>query len=254
MSHISKRYFIDISYLGTAYHGWQVQNDVVTVQQKINEALTIILGKPTVCLGSGRTDAGVHGVQQIAHFDNDGIKDLKLFKRKLNGILPKDISVNKIFQVKADKSARFDASSRSYIYKLHQKKNPFLRGFSHFFSRDLDITKMNQACRIFKEHTDFEAFSRVNTDVNNFDCTIYEIGFVKENDIIHFHVKANRFLRGMVRAIVGTMLDIGQGKTTLKDLENILNSRDRKQAGSAVPAHGLYLNEIIYPEDIILKT
>lgn len=247
------RYFIDISYLGEAYHGWQVQKDVVTVQQKINEALTIILGKQTVCLGSGRTDAGVHARQQIAHFDSEEIDDLPFIKRRFNGILPKDISINKIYAVKNDVNARFDASSRSYLYKIHQRKNPFLRGSSFFYSRDLDIEKMNKACELFQKHKDFEAFSRVKTDVNNFDCSIFEIGFERQNDNILFHVKANRFLRGMVRAIVGTMLDIGQGKRDLIDLENILKSRDRKQAGSSVPAHGLYLNEIIYPNEIKVK-
>jgi len=245
------RYFIDISYLGTNYHGWQVQKNETTVQQKINEALTISFGQPVVCLGSGRTDAGVHATQQIAHFDSEEINDFGRMKLKLNGILPWDISINSIYRVNEDISARFNASSRSYIYKIHQKKNPFLRGASYFFSRKLDLEKMNQACNFFQKHTDFEAFSRVNTDVNNFDCTIFEIGFIRQNESILFQVKANRFLRGMVRAIVGTMLDIGQGKSTINDLDEILKSRNRRKAGSSVPACGLYLNEIVYPENIL---
>lgn len=246
------RYFIDISYLGTNYHGWQIQNNVVTIQQKINESLTTILGCETQCIGSGRTDTGVHAIHQVAHFDCENSFIIPQLKHKLNRILPIDISVNFIYKINESSSARFDAISRSYIYKIHQNKNPFLINFSYYFSRLLDLEKMNKACDLFQKHTNFESFSKVKTKVNNFDCKIFEMSFKLEKDIILFYVRANRFLRGMVRAIVGTMLDIGENKLELEDLEYILLSRDRNKVRKFVPAHGLYLNEIIYPKEILL--
>lgn len=236
--------------MGTAYHGWQVQNNAVTVQQRINEALSTALGKEIKCMGSGRTDTGVHAIQQVAHFDHDGGVIFPELLHKLNGILPLDISVNAIRMVKNSVSARFDASSRSYVYKIHQNKDPFLIDKSYHFRRKVDLDKMNVACSLFKKHRDFQSFSMVKTDVNNYNCEIFEIGFKRENEMILFYVRANRFLRGMVRAIVGTMLDVGENKLSSKDLEEILESRDRKNAGRSVPACGLYLKDIVYPDDI----
>ncbi|SMD34172.1 tRNA pseudouridine38-40 synthase [Reichenbachiella faecimaris] len=246
------RYFIDISYDGSAYHGWQIQNNAKTVQGILNEALSTILRADVSTIGSGRTDTGVHAMMQMVHFDHDEIKDTVQLGNKLNSLLPQDISANHIHLVKDDVSARFEAVSRAYVYKIHQHKNPFKQGLSYHFHQPLDLDQMNSCCDLIKKWKDFEAMSKVKTEVNNFNCEIFSAFWEKQNDEIHFHVSANRFLRGMVRALVGTMLEVGQGRMTLAAFEQILESRDRKKAGRSVPAHGLYLRDITYPKDIYL--
>lgn len=246
------RYFIDLSYDGSQYHGWQIQNNAKTVQGALNEALTTILRAEITTIGSGRTDAGVHALMQMVHFDFDGPLDQIQLAAKLNSLLPKDIVVNHLSAVRSTVSARFDAISRAYIYKIHQRKNPFLEGLSYHFNQSIDIESMNECCDLIKNWKDFEAMSRVKTEVNNFNCEIFSANWEKHNDEVHFHVSANRFLRGMVRALVGTMLEVGQGRMTRVDFASILKSRDRTQAGRSVPAHGLYLRDIAYPNDIYL--
>ncbi|WP_456460373.1 tRNA pseudouridine(38-40) synthase TruA [Reichenbachiella sp.] len=246
------RYFIDISYDGSNYHGWQIQNNAKTVQGVLNEALSTILRKDISTIGSGRTDTGVHAMMQMVHFDCDKEIDPLQLVAKLNSLLPLDISVNEIHLVKDEVSARFEATSRAYIYKIHQRKNPFKQGLSYHFHQLLDIGAMNACCELIKKWKDFEAMSKVKTEVNNFNCEIFTASWEKQNDEIHFHVSANRFLRGMVRALVGTMLDVGQGRMTVEEFQAVLESRDRKKAGRSVPAHGLYLRDIIYPKDIYL--
>lgn len=246
------RYFIDISYDGTNYHGWQIQNNAKTVQGVLNEALSTILREEISTIGSGRTDTGVHAMMQMVHFDYENEIDTNQLVAKLNSLLPQDVSVNSIQEVKVDVSARFEATSRAYIYKIHQNKNPFKQGLSYHFHRSLDLDAMNACCELVKKWKDFEAMSKVKTEVNNFNCEIFTAFWEKQNDEIHFHVSANRFLRGMVRALVGTMLDVGQGRMTKAEFQTVLESRDRKKAGRSVPAHGLYLRDITYPKDIYL--
>jgi tRNA pseudouridine38-40 synthase len=232
------RYFLEISYIGTAYHGWQFQPNAVSIQEVINNALSMKLRSEINCTGSGRTDAGVHALMQVAHFDVENkINDLIDFQHQLNSMLPRDISINSIFPVHD-------------IYKLNQNKDPFHHGRSYLFDHQLDLESMNAACQVILNWTDFQAFSRVRTDVNTFNCTISHATWEQNNDKLIFSVTANRFLRSMVRTLVGTMLDIAEKKISLDDFQAILKSKDRKKAGRSVPACGLYLSKIEFPETI----
>lgn len=246
------RYFIDISYKGTAYHGWQVQENAVSVQAMVNQALQTYFRQPTPCLGSGRTDTGVHALQQIAHFDAPHEVDIPQLIYKLNKLLPQDIAINSIRQVGLEAHARFDASSRSYIYKMHSKKSPFTEGLSYYYPYALDVETMNQAAKLLVGKHDFQVFSRVKTDVNTFVCTITQAEWRANNDTLAFHVSADRFLRGMVRAIVGTLLEVGQHRLSLEGFAEVIASKDRRKAGRAVPPQGLYLSEVVYPYDVYL--
>ena len=246
------RFFIDISYKGTAYHGWQEQNNAITVQQMINEKLSQLLRTETKCVGSGRTDTGVHAKQQIIHFDVEETLDLDRFLYKLNAVLPEDIAANEIRAVNKEAHARFDATKRSYHYYLHAKKTPFKKEQSFFFPHALDLESIEEGCKIFKQWTDFESFSKVKTEVNHFNCEIFEIEWQVEPNGYIFFVSANRFLRGMVRAMVGTLLDIGIGKLTPGQLVTILEKKDRRAASRSVPPQGLFLSSVIYPNDIYL--
>lgn len=246
------RYFLDISYLGTNYHGWQVQSNAHTVQAELQDCLSKILRTTTEVMGSGRTDTGVHARQQIVHFEALNELNTEEFIYKLNGILPDDISVNNCSEVRDDAHARFDATERAYRYCIHQSKSPFLINQSYYYTFELDLDLMNQAAaHLIGEH-DFESFSKVKTEVNNFICTIHKAEWLKENDQLVFHVRANRFLRGMVRALVGTLLEVGRKKLSITEFVNIIEAKDRKQAGRAVPPHGLFLTEVNYPQDIYL--
>ncbi|MEO9965271.1 MAG: tRNA pseudouridine(38-40) synthase TruA [Reichenbachiella sp.] len=246
------RYFIEITYDGSNYHGWQIQNNANTVQGILNEALSKILRTEISTIGSGRTDTGVHAQMQVVHLDHEEELNEERLSAKLNSLLPQDIAVNKIMPVNSEASARFDAISRAYTYKMHRHKNPFLYGKSYYFSQSLDLEAMNHCCELILKWTDFEAMSKVKTEVNNFNCEIFEALWQKHNDDIEFNVSANRFLRGMVRALVGTMIEVGQGRMTLEEFKKVLESNDRTKAGRSVPAHGLYLRDIIYPKDIYL--
>lgn len=246
------RYFLEISYDGIAYHGWQIQNNASTVQQVLNEALSTILRQDISTIGSGRTDTGVHALNQVVHFDVSPETKVGDLCHKLNSLLPTDISANELRRVQEDANARFAAISRSYLYRIHRQKNPFLIHQSYLYNRALDLDMMNESCEIIKRWMDFESFSKIHTDVNHFNCEIFDAKWEEYNGEIHFHVSANRFLRGMIRAMVGTMLLVGEGKINLDTFEEILESRDRTKAGRSVPAHGLYLKDIIYPKDIYL--
>lgn len=246
------RYFLDIAYVGTAFHGWQIQKNANSVQAEINNALSTILGVATECLGSGRTDTGVHSTNQIAHFDSSDKIDESYLSYRLNSLLSKEIAINSCKRVKEDAHARFDADLRSYEYHILQKKNPFRNGQAYFLSNNVDIEIINQACELLSEWKDFEAFSKVKTEVNNFNCDIHEIRWEETNEGSIFHVSANRFLRGMVRAMVGTLLEVGQSKMSLSQLVEVLESKDRRKAGRAVPPEGLYLTKVKYPEHIFI--
>ncbi|TMM32074.1 tRNA pseudouridine(38-40) synthase TruA [Polaribacter aestuariivivens] len=240
------RYFIKLSYNGKNYHGWQVQPDVMSVQEKLNFALSTVLQKNIEVVGAGRTDTGVHASQMFAHFDI--VKEIEGdIVHKLNSILPSDIVVYQVFKVDNDKHARFDAISRSYEYRIWLGRNPFLLDFSwQIHSQKLDIAAMNDAAKILLEYEDFQTFSKVKTEVYTFNCDVSEAFWKQEGDLLVFHISANRFLRNMVRAIVGTLVDVGLGKITKKDFRAIIESKNRSNAGLSVPAKGLFLTQIKY--------
>ncbi len=242
------RHLLQFSYNGTAYHGWQIQPNAISVQQVLQNCMSTILGGEIIVHGAGRTDSGVHANSMFAHFEFESLLPEYLCD-KLNSILPKDIAVLNCTEVSANFHARFDAISRTYIYKIHQQKNVFSENLSWYYKQSLNVENMNLASAELLQHTDFECFSKVNTDVNTFDCKISEAFWKAENNELIFTITADRFLRNMVRAIVGTLINIGLGKISFEDFQEILRSKDRSQAGFSVPAHGLYLSEIKYSEN-----
>ncbi|MCH7401037.1 tRNA pseudouridine(38-40) synthase TruA [Belliella kenyensis] len=252
VTEISKRYFLEIAYNGAAYHGWQSQKNATSVQQTIETALSTLLRVPVAIMGSGRTDTGVHASQQFAHVVIESEIHLPDFLKKLNALLPKDIAVYSILPVRDEAHARFDAVWRSYVYKIATRKDPFGNGLNWCYYRPLDILAMNQASRLLLSHEDFECFSKVKTDVNHFGCKIKTAFWEQIGNEIHFHITANRFLRGMVRAIVGTLVLVGEGRLTLEQFQEVLDSKDRSNAGSSAPASGLFLCSVVYPEDIFV--
>jgi len=250
---ISLRYFFFISYKGTNYHGWQIQPNANTVQAEINNALAIIFQQPIETVGSGRTDTGVHAKVQVLHADFDNSIDLESTMHKMNGIMPKDIVVNAIKEVTSDAHARFDAISRGYEYHLRFQKSPFGDNEYYFLNQIPDLNLMNEGSQILIGEHDFSSFSKVHTDVNHFNCTIFSAKWEQNSDGAVFYVTANRFLRGMVRAMVGTLLNLGQGKISMADFSNVLAEKNRARAGQSVPPQGLYLCEVRYPEHIFIK-
>lgn len=241
------RYFIKLAYKGTNYFGWQYQPDAISVQETLNKALSTLLKTNIDILGAGRTDSGVHAKEMFAHFDYETEIDTKKIVHKLNSFLPKDIAIFDLFKVHDDAHARFDATKRTYEYHIHTKKNAFESDDSWYYSLPLDVEKMNEACKILFEYIDFECFSKTHTDVNTFNCKIFEANWKQNEDKLVFTISADRFLRNMVRAIVGTMINIGSGKVSLNDFRKIIESKNRSKAGFSVPAHGLYLTKIEYP-------
>ena len=246
------RYFIELSYNGKAYHGWQNQPNAITVQEVVETGLTTLLGAPLSIMGAGRTDAGVHATQMFAHFDTDAVFEVADLIYKLNSFLPADIAIRAIFKVKPDVHARFHAVSRAYVYRVAVEKNVFSVDNCMYVKHALDVEKMNAAAKILLEYKDFQCFSKVQTEVKTYFCDIMQAEWLVKDDELHFVIKANRFLRNMVRAIVGTLINIGLGKMEVDALHDIINSKDRREAGFSVPAHGLYLTDIEYPEDIKL--
>jgi tRNA pseudouridine38-40 synthase len=244
------RYFIELSYNGKEYHGWQNQPNAISVQEVLEDALSKLLKTKTAVVGAGRTDAGVHAEHMFAHFDCDNAFDVEILIFKLNAFLPNDISVQNIFEVNDNAHARFDALSRTYNYKITLKKNVFNFEGAYYLKHGLDVDKMNAASKILFNYKNFKCFSRSNTDVKTYNCDIMLAEWIKANNDLIFTIKADRFLRNMVRAIVGTMLDIGSGKTTIEEFHKIINSEDRTNAGASVPAHGLYLSKIEYDKKI----
>lgn len=243
------RYFIEFSYNGKAYCGWQRQPDVITVQAVLEDAISTVLQQSIDVFGAGRTDTGVHARQMYAHFDlNEAIHDSQLVF-KFNQLLPKDIAVKAIHQVKDDAHARFDALSRTYEYVITEKKNPFQIESAYFIKNHLDIERMNQASKILFNYKNFKSFSKVHTDVKTYNCKMMFAQWDKRQDNVILTITADRFLRNMVRAIVGTMIDIGSGKNQVEYIKHIIESQDRSQAGTSAPAHGLYLTKIEYPKE-----
>jgi tRNA pseudouridine38-40 synthase len=249
---VKTRYFIFISYKGTSYHGWQLQPYSVTVQKILENALSVVLGEDISTTGAGRTDTGVHAHFFCAHFDSlspDLCNNNKLVFR-LNSFLPEDISVSEIKKVFPAANARYSAISRTYMYYVSRKKDPFLNGSSWFLHGDIDVESMNKACEILFRHSDFTSFSKLHSGSKTNICKIYEAFWEEEDSRLVFTIRADRFLRNMVRAIVGTMVSIGFGKMNLSEFEAVILAGDRCKAGTSAPAKGLFLTGIEYPAEI----
>lgn len=245
---MTNRYFVRLSYLGTDYSGWQIQPNAITVQQILQSNLTKLnKNEPVKIMGCGRTDAGVHAKNFYMHMDFPKIEDIEHFIYKLNHMLPHSIAVHAVAEMKATAHARFSAIERTYQYFFHTKKDPFYEDRSLLISASVNTEKMKAGAAVLLNHSNFEAFSRVRTEVSNFICHLTEASFHWQNDQLIFTISANRFLRNMVRAIVGTLLELGEGKISLQEFENIIISRDRNKAGKSAPAKALFLNSIKYP-------
>jgi len=242
-----QRYFIELSYDGTNYHGWQVQPNAVTVQEVLDRALATILRTPIETVGCGRTDTGVHATEFFAHYEVGSSMTIDKVVHSLNGILPSDIAIKNIFPVDGEMHARFSATLRSYQYHIHFNKDPFKHGYSWLLRDEPDIDLMNQAAQIIMQYTDFSCFSKSNTQVKTNNCKISRAEWLRTDDGMVFHISADRFLRNMVRAVVGTLLMVGRKEVTPEGIREIINSKDRSNAGTSVPACGLYLTEVKYP-------
>ena len=246
------RYFIELSYNGKGYHGWQNQPNAISVQEVVERALSRLLNTPVAIMGAGRTDAGVHASQMFAHFDTVAIFNPQDLVFKLNSFLSDDVAIATIFKVKPEIHARFYAMSRTYLYRVSVRKNVFEFDASYYVKQALDVDKMNAAAKLLLEYKDFQCFSKSKTDVKTYHCDIIKAEWLIKDGELHFVIQANRFLRNMVRAIVGTLINIGLGKMDVEALHQIIKSKNRSEAGFSVPAHGLYLTHIEYPEDITL--
>ncbi|WP_318311652.1 tRNA pseudouridine(38-40) synthase TruA [Flagellimonas crocea] len=244
------RYFIQFSYFGKAYHGWQNQPNAITVQEVLENALSTLLREKVEVVGAGRTDAGVHARQMFCHLDLEPIADLDELVYRLNAFLPDDIAVQGIFPVTENAHARFDAVERTYEYWLVREKSPFLFDHAHLVRHPLDLEAMNTAGKVLLDYTDFECFSKSNTDVKTFNCDVREAFWAMDKEKWVFTITADRFLRNMVRAVVGTLLDVGMGKMSAEEIHDIIASKDRGAAGVSVPAKGLYLTKVLYPKEI----
>jgi tRNA pseudouridine38-40 synthase len=248
------RYFIHLGFKGTNYHGWQVQPGSITVQEVLNRSLSMLLREEIYCIGAGRTDAGVHASCFYAHFDSlhTDLERNQKFLYKLNSILPWDIAAYNVFSVPPNAHARFDAVSRTYLYRISRVKDPFQLEFTmHLTKKSLDIQQMNHAASILKEYTDFTSFSKLHTDVKTNNCTISFAEWATIGTELQFTITADRFLRNMVRAIVGTLLDVGIHKTGPDAIRDIIEKKNRSEAGSSVPSSGLHLIKVQYPEGIL---
>lgn len=241
------RYFLRLSYNGAEFHGWQVQPNAISVQSTIENALRLIMRRPISIVGAGRTDTGVNARLMYAHFDYEyNIADKKKLINSLNRLVGKNIAIYDIIEVADDAHARFDAISRTYKYFVTHEKSPFYYPFSWYCPHKLDYDLMNQACKILKQYVDFTSFSKLHTDVKTNNCRIDEAYWQKENDMMVFTIKADRFLRNMVRAIVGTLIDVGRGKITLENFERIILEKNRCSAGTSMPPQALFLWNVEY--------
>lgn len=246
----TSRYFIELCYDGTDFHGWQTQPNASSVQACIDRALSVYFRQEVISLGCGRTDAGVHATQFYAHFDLVDIEVNKVLIaiKGLNALLPYSISLKRIFSVAPDAHARFDATERSYQYRIHFEKDPFKLNRSWLYKGKLNLSVMNNAAAMLKNYSDFTSFSKTHTQTFTNNCKIREAYFEEEKDgSLIFHISADRFLRNMVRAIVGTLVDVGKGEIEVEEMGNIIERKDRTVAGQSVPACGLYLVSVKYP-------
>lgn len=245
------RYFIECSFRGTNYHGWQIQPNALTVQSIMNDALSVLLRESVYTTGAGRTDAGVHAHQFVAHFDSaqKGIESDPGTLFRLNRILPEDIAIQRIRAVHPGAHCRFDAVSRTYIYRISREKDPFNTGLSWYLYGNIDTENMNRVSAMLKEQIDFTSFSRLHSAVKTNNCRIMHAKWEEKGNLLLFTIKADRFLRNMVRALVGTMVDVGLGKLSLEEFREITDRRDRSAASASAPARGLFLTSVEYPED-----
>jgi tRNA pseudouridine38-40 synthase len=247
------RYFLTLAYNGTSFHGWQRQPNATSVQQTLEEALTTLLRKPIAITGAGRTDTGVHAKEMMAHFEGDlSLEEEENLPYLINRFLQEEIVIYRLDKVKADAHARFDATARTYEYHLGFQKNPFKQQLYYYFHQPVSLEKMSEAAQILLEYEDFEAFAKTHSDVKTFLCNVTRADWESTAEGAIFTITANRFLRNMVRAIVGTLLEIGTGKIEVADMHKIIQSKNRGEAGFSVPAAGLYLTEIQYPKSIYL--
>ncbi len=242
------RYFLEVAYKGTNYNGFQIQQNANTIQAEVEKALQTLFKQNFDLTGSSRTDAGVHALQNFFHFDTDIVITQKHIYN-LNAIISNDIIVKNITQVADDKHCRFAAESREYKYHIYTSKNPFLEDRAYYFPYKLDVDLLRQAAAILLTYTDFTSFSKKHTQVNNFNCNIFISRWIEENDCLVFNVKSNRFLRGMVRALVATMLKVGRGQMTIEQFKNIIESKDCASAYFDTPAHGLFLVKVDYEKN-----
>jgi tRNA pseudouridine38-40 synthase len=245
------RYFIELAYRGTNYSGFQVQENANTIQAEIEKAFKIIHRSPVELTGSSRTDAGVHALQNFFHFDFEEPLNPQ-FVYKMNALMPRDIAVKNLFQMPSIAHSRFDATSREYIYNMHRFKDPFLQATSLYFPYKLDIDLMYQASELLKQQTNFFAFSKTNTQVKNFNCRIIKSQWLIGETTLTYNIEANRFLRGMVRAVTATLLKIGRHKLSMSDFKKLFE--EERKAGYSVPAHGLFLTKVNYPQNYFPAT
>lgn len=247
------KYFLYLSYNGKNYCGWQTQPNGTSVQETIEKALALILRINTPITGAGRTDAGVHAAEMVAHFETDAEKRFVVndLSEKLNRVLPKDIAIHRVVAVKPEAHARFDAISREYKYYITDRKDPFGYELKYLNHSPLDVEIMNRLARILFEYEDFTSFSKLHTDVKTNNCRICKAEWeLRDSHNLVFTIKADRFLRNMVRAIVGTLLEGGRGKLDEIGMRRIIEAKNRCVAGASVPGHALFLDKIEYPEDI----
>ena len=247
------RYFMELSYHGADFAGWQIQPNERTVQGELMDKISTLLNEEIEVVGAGRTDAGVHASKMIAHFDTEKeLSDIDHLTFRLNRFLDNDVAIRRIFPVKSDAHARFSAVSRSYIYKISTVDNPFIQGLAWTITKQLDVESMNRAASHLIGEKDFGAFARSGSDVNHHICTLTEAHWEEKGGELYFHISANRFLRNMVRAIVGTLVDVGLGKCSETQFIEVLKSKDRKKAGTSAPGEGLYLSNVEYPREIYI--
>ena len=245
------RYFLEIAYNGKNYSGWQIQPNAPSIQETLTNALSTILREELNIVGAGRTDAGVHASQLFVHFDVDEELDEELVQ-KLNSFLPDDIVVKNLFLVSDEAHARFDAVSRSYEYRILLGRDPFTLDTTwQLYYQQLDVEMMNNAAAELLNYTNFKSFSKSKTDVKTYNCKVTQAKWILDNNLLTFHISADRFLRNMVRAIVGTLIEVGLGKKTVEDFREIIESEDRSKAGFSVPPQGLFLVKVAYPEKIL---
>ena len=244
------RYFIEIAFHGAAYAGWQKQPYDITVQSVVEKALYTVFQNEVACVGAGRTDAGVHASFFIAHFDVEEDLDEGQFIFKMNQLLPHDVSVRDVHPVNANAHARFDAVSRTYEYYITQQKDPFRLDRATYIKKLLSVDLMNQAAEVLMDFTNFKCFSKVHTQVHTYNCSIKKAFWEQKEHLLIFKIQADRFLRNMVRAIVGTLIEVGLRKRSIDELRQVIKSENRSEAGKSMPAHALFLTDIAYPENI----
>jgi tRNA pseudouridine38-40 synthase len=245
------RYFVEFAFNGKRFHGWQIQPNALTVQEEMNKSFSTLLGHAVNLIGAGRTDTGVHASHFVAHFDYPGkLEDLRDFTYRINRFLKNDIRIDRIVNVDGESHARFSAVSRTYHYLIGLEKDPFMEDFSWRPGYALDIEIMSEASGILPSYNDFTSFARLHADANNNLCNVIRADWNRQGEYLVFSIKANRFLRNMVRAIVGTLADVGSGKITVDDFRQIIELKDRSRAGQSAPPQGLFLTHIEYPDDI----